>query len=127
MPIIPPSLPWIRAAADRMLDPLLEIAAASYVPPKPMPEPLDYCGVIIDNNTGDIEQITDASTASALSELRNKIISTSNGAKGMTIVEAAVGKQCKPGQPASRLLDILEANQRAGYELYLSDKQYVRF
>jgi len=37
----------------------------------------------------------------------------------MTIVAAAVGKQCRPGQPTSRLLDILEATQQAGYELLL--------
>jgi hypothetical protein len=77
--------------------------------------------------TGIIEQITDANTMSALQNMRNKIISSTDGHRSMVIVEVAVGKQCRPGQPTSRLLDILEANQRRAYEIYLKDWHNVRF
>ncbi|SRR6266487_2112020 len=109
MPIIPPSLPWIRAAA-------------SYVPPKPMPEPLDFVGVIHNTNEGIIEQITDPATLTTLSALRDKIISSSNGDKSMIITSLAVGKQCAPGQPTSRILDILESNLVDGYSLLLGNR-----
>jgi hypothetical protein len=48
VPILPPLrsiMASMSAAADRIVtEPLLKIASAAYVPPKPMPEPLDYCG-----------------------------------------------------------------------------------
>ncbi len=121
MPILPPLrsiLSTVTAAADRaIVDPLLEIAAASYVPAKPMPEPSDYCGVIYNTNEGIIVQITDAATMRTLADLRTKVISSSDGERGMKIVEVAIGKALKPGQPTSRILDVIEATQRRGYEL----------
>jgi hypothetical protein len=123
MPIIPPSLPWVRAAvdavtatADRALDVGLDLAMTAYVPPRPMPEPLNYVGIIYSTSEGIIEQITDAATLTTLAELRNKITSSSDGDKGMKIVEVAIGKRLAPGQPTSRILDVIEATQRAGYE-----------
>ena len=101
---------------------------ASTVPlPAPMPEPLDHCGVIYSTGEGIIEQITDAGTLQSISELRDKIISSSDGHRGMHIVEVAVGKQCRPGQPTSRILDILESNTRRAYEIYLDENQVFRF
>jgi hypothetical protein len=124
MPIIPPSLPWVRAAvdavtatADRALDVGLDLAMTAYVPPRPMPEPLNYVGIIYSTSEGIIEQITDAATLTTLAELRNKITSSSDGDKGMKIVEVAIGKRLAPGQPTSRVLDVIEATQRRGYEL----------
>jgi len=76
---------------------------------------------------GLIEQITDENTLAALSDARDKIISSSDGARGMHIVEVAVGKQCRPGQSTSRILDILEAVQRRAYEIYLDENQVFRF
>ncbi len=127
MPIIPPSRPWrnwgraavdaVTATADRALDVGLDLAMTAYVPPRPMPEPLNYVGVIYSTNEGTIIQITDAATLTALSELLAKITSSSDGEQGMKIVETAIGKLLAPGQPTSRILDVIEATQRAGYEL----------
>lgn len=127
MPIIPPSRPWrnwgraavdaVTATADRALDVGLDVAMAAYVPPRPMPESLNYVGVIYSTNEGTIIQITDAATLTTLSELRAKITSSSEGEQGMKIVEAAIGKALRPGQPTSRILDLIEATQRRGYEL----------
>jgi hypothetical protein len=132
MPIIPPSWPlknWGRAVVEAVTDAPVAIAAglASAVPPQPpMPEPLNFAGIVHDTTEGLIETITDPSTMSALQQQRNKIISGTYGRKSMMIVEAAVAKQCRPGQHMSRLLDVLEAIQRRGYEILL-ENQRVRF
>jgi hypothetical protein len=119
MPIIPPSLPWIRAAADRMFDPLLDLAAASYVPPKPQPEPFDWIGVVTNCDEGTIEQLTDPNTQSALAHQRDKITSATDGHRNMTIVRKEVGLRLKVGWPSSMILDIISADQEAGYALLL--------
>lgn len=120
----------VNWAVTAVTDAPVAIAAglASAVPPQPpMPEPLNFAGIVYDTSEGLIETITDPNTMSALQQQRNKIISGTYGKKGMTIVEAAVAKQCAPGQPMSRLLDVLEAIQRRAIEIYLSENQRVRF
>jgi hypothetical protein len=92
-------------------------------PPQPTcrrdlnPEPRDYVGILIDCGTGLIEEIGEPSTLAVLAEYRSKVISSNDGNKSVTIVAAPVGKMLAPGQPTSRILDVIEATQRRGYEL----------
>jgi len=110
----------MSAAADRIVtEPLISIASASYVPPRPMPEPLDFAGILINCGTGLIENIGEPSTLAVLAEYRNKIISSSDGAKSVTVVCKEVAAVLRPGMPVSRILDVIEDQQRRGYEILL--------
>jgi hypothetical protein len=68
---------------------------------------------------GIIEQLTDPNTQSALAHRRDKIISQTDGHRSMTIVHKEVGLRLKVGWPSSTILDIISADQEAGYALLL--------
>jgi hypothetical protein len=104
-------------AVDAVPPTVIAVAAASYVPPRPEPQPLDYVGVVTDCGCGLIEQITAPSTLTELTAARDKLISASDGAKSMTIVTADVGKLLTVGQLVSKILDVMEKAQSRGYEI----------
>src|SRR5438128_2059818 len=106
MPIIPPSLPWIRAAADRMLDPLLELAAASYVPLKPMPAPSDW--VVVLARDGVIEMLSDAMPLDQAQQNREKVIAATQGGVAVHIVHKSVAARLRRGMASSAVLDVME-------------------
>lgn len=108
-----------RATADAALDPLLDLADATYVSPKPSPAPLDFIGIVHDTGTGLIEQITEVNTLQALSDLRVKVIDSSDGHRSMTIVRKEIGAQIRPGMLTRSILDVMESNQRRGYRIML--------
>jgi hypothetical protein len=121
MPILPPlksTIASITAAADRALDPLLDVVAA-VPPPRPQPEPRDYIGII--HSDGIIQTVTEPNTATALSNIRNQIINDSDGAMSMTVVAAWMKPLLEnpPQQSTSRILDILEAVQQRAYKLMM--------
>jgi hypothetical protein len=121
--LVPPQLRALissaRSVADHALDPLLDLTAAAYVPPKPQPAPLDYVGIIHDTSTGQIEQITKPNTLQMLSELRHKLITDTDGHRSMTIVRKEVGAQVRPGMLTRSILDIMEANQARAHWIML--------
>lgn len=122
MPLPPPLKSLLlaaRATADRALDPLLDLADATYVPPKPSLAPLDFIGIIHNTSTSEIEQITDPSTLQALSDLRVKVVDSSDGHRSMTITRKEIGLQLKPGMHTRSILDTMERNQARGYRIML--------
>jgi hypothetical protein len=72
--------------------------------------------------TGLIENIGEPSTLAVLAEYRNKIISSSDGAKSVTVVCKEVAAVLRPGMPVSRILDVIEDQQRRGYEILLGSR-----
>jgi hypothetical protein len=119
--VLPPlksTIASITAAADRALDPLLDLVAA-VPPPRPDPEPRNHCGIIYSTSEGTIQQILGPDSLSSLAATRNKIISSSDGEQSMIICEQWLQPLIHPGQPTSRILDILEAVQKRATDLVL--------
>jgi hypothetical protein len=117
--VLPPlksTIASITAAADRALDPLLDLVAA-VPPPRPDPEPRDYIGIL--HSEGIIEAVSEPDTQYNLHVYRNKVIEETDGAKSVTIVAAWMKPLLAPDMPTSRILDILEAVQKRAYELMM--------
>jgi hypothetical protein len=88
------------------------LAAAHFVRPR-----LDWVGLVINCGEGIIEAVTSPDTQSNLAAYRDRVISQSNGSKSVTVVEKAVAARLRPNMPTSAILDVIEAQQRAGYAL----------
>jgi hypothetical protein len=113
----------VTGTADRALDPLLDLVAA--VPPQPPnPEPKNYIAVL--HSDGIIEDVSEPNTQYNLYVYRNKVIEETDGAKSVTIVAAWMKPLLAPGQPSSRILDILESVQRRAYELIMGPPKHGR-
>jgi hypothetical protein len=126
MPIIPPSLPWIRAAADRMLDPLLDLAAASYVPPRPQPAPSDW--VVVIARDGVIDMLSDAMPLDQANQQRAKVIAGTQGGVAVQIIHKSVAARLRVGMLSSAVLDVLESQLDRAYSILLEDRyRRVRF
>jgi hypothetical protein len=106
----------VTGTADRALDPLLDLVAP-VPPPRPDPEPRDH--IAITTCDGEIEDVSEPNTQYNLYVYRNKVIEQTDGAKSVTIVAAWMKPLPAPGQPTSRIQDILEAVQRRAYDLVL--------
>jgi hypothetical protein len=123
--VLPPlksTIASITAAADRALDPLLDLIAA--VPPPSPHEPKDYVAIL--HVDGVIEAVSEPDTQYDLHVYRNKVIEQTDGAKSVTIVAAWMKPLLAPGQPSSRILDILESVQRRAYELMMGPPKHRR-
>jgi hypothetical protein len=119
---LPPQLKSLITAARTALDivPDTVIAAAAHYPPsRPQLAPLDYTGIIHDTGTSIIEQITEPNSLPALSDLRVKLISDSDGHRSMMITRKEIGAQLRPGMMTRSILDVMAANQARGYRLLL--------
>jgi hypothetical protein len=131
MPILPPLksiMATMSAAADRFVtEPLIAIASASYISPKPF-EPENYCGVVTDTAEGIILNITEPSTLTSLAQLRDKVISSSDGLCDVMIVEKLVAATLVPNMPTTAILDRLESQLDRAYSILLEDRyRRVRF
>jgi hypothetical protein len=69
-------------------EPILEIAAASYVPPKPMPEPSDW--VVVLSRDGVIEKLSEPMPIDAAKQNHDRVIEQTRGAVAVQMVHKAV-------------------------------------
>jgi hypothetical protein len=85
LPPLKSTIASITAAADRALDPLLDLVAA-VPPPRPNPEPRDYIGIL--HADGVIEAVSEPDNQTNLAKYRDRVILETDGAKSVIIVAA---------------------------------------